>query len=115
MSTTEYLPESTEEANDDEPELEEVQPTVLTYQVALENSALDGYYAEASFRGPNDAIVSGPVAGGWGPGRWMPSKMVAYGWAMRKYGEDRVKWLPRSTRGRWAFLIKNLKGGANAP
>jgi hypothetical protein len=63
---------------------------------------------EYSCRGPRDVVLSGPVLAGWGPGRYFNSRRAAYTWARAKYGPDRVQRV-RYTRGRWAFLIKNLK------
>lgn len=59
-------------------------------------------------RGPRDVVISGPIIGGWGPGRWHKNRRVAYWVAVDKYGEDRVK-MTRQSSGRWSFLIKNLK------
>lgn len=59
-------------------------------------------------RGPRDVVLSGPVTGGWGPGRWMKNRRAAYAFCLEKYGKDRVK-THRQSSGRWAFLIKNLR------
>ncbi len=59
-------------------------------------------------RGPRDVVVSGPVTGGWGPGRWHKNRRVAYWRLVGKYGADRVK-LTKQSQGRWSFLIKNLR------
>lgn len=78
---------------------------------------MDGDPGELAFtvpyptRGPRDVVVSGPVRGGWGPGRWMPNRYVARKWADGKYGPERVLPVPY-TEGRWAFLIRNLKAAA---
>lgn len=63
---------------------------------------------EYSCRGPRDVVLSGPVLAGWGPGRYFNSRRAAYAWAITKYGKQRVQ-RTRYTRGRWAFLIKNLR------
>lgn len=59
-------------------------------------------------RGPNDVVLSGPVIGGWGPGRWHKNRRIAYWRLVDKFGADRVKQL-RQSQGRWSFLIKNLR------
>lgn len=59
-------------------------------------------------RGPSDVVLSGPVTGGWGPGRWHSNRRVAYWRLVGKFGADRVK-QTRQSEGRWSFLIKNLK------
>jgi hypothetical protein len=60
-------------------------------------------------RGPADVVLSRPVTGGWGPGRWHKNRRVAYWCCAAKYGVDRVK-TTRQSDGRWSFLIKNLRG-----
>lgn len=67
-----------------------------------------GRWVDYSDRGPRDVVVSGPITGGWGPGRWHRNRRVAYWRLTQKYGEDRVKQM-RQSEGRWSFLIKNLK------
>lgn len=62
-----------------------------------------------STRGPSDAVVSGPIMGGWGPGRWIANRRAAYVWAVAKYGKDRVVQMDQQTEGRWAFLIRGLR------
>ncbi len=59
-------------------------------------------------RGPLDVVVSGPLRGGWGPGRWMPSRQAAFTRMVNKYGAQRVVRVP-AVAGRWAFLIKKLR------
>lgn len=61
-----------------------------------------------SDRGPRDVVLSGPIIGGWGPGRWHKNRRVAYWRLVDKFGEERVKPMAQS-KGRWSFLIKNLK------
>ena len=63
-------------------------------------------------RSPNDVVVSGPITGGWGPGRWFKNRRMALTWAMNKYGKDRIS-LTRQTVGRWSILVRGLKN-ANA-
>ena len=65
-------------------------------------------WVDYSPRGPRDVILSGPVLAGWGPGRYFSNRRAAYMWALTKYGKERVSRV-RYTRGRWAFLIKNLR------
>lgn len=61
-----------------------------------------------STRSPRDVILSGPVVGGWGPGRYHRSRRVAFAALKEKYGEARV--VPtRQVKGRWSFLVKNLR------
>lgn len=67
---------------------------------------------EYSTRGPNDVVLSGPVVGGWGPGRYHRSRRVAYHVLRDKFGADRVT-PTRQVKGRWSFLIKNLKAGGS--
>jgi hypothetical protein len=59
-------------------------------------------------RGPRDVVVSGPVTGGWGPGRWHKNRRIAYWRLVGKFGADRVK-PTKQSQGRWSFLIKNLR------
>lgn len=65
-------------------------------------------WVDYSDRGPRDVVVSGPITGGWGPGRWHRNRRVAYWRLVELYGADRVKQL-RQSQGRWSFLIKNLR------
>lgn len=61
-----------------------------------------------STRGPSDVVLSGPVVGGWGPGRYFRSRRLAFAAMREKYGPERV--IPtRQNKGRWSFLIKNLR------
>jgi hypothetical protein len=71
----------------------------------------DRFYTKGLAREPGDAVVSGPVSGGWGPGRYFQSRRLAHAHCVEKYGEARVKQLQNWTRGRWAFLIKDLRKG----
>lgn len=61
-----------------------------------------------SARGISDVVLSGPVRGGYGPGRWMSNRAGAYTWCVGKYGAGRVSQVPY-VEGRWAFLIKGLR------
>lgn len=65
-------------------------------------------FVDYTDRGPRDVVLSGPVLGGWGPGRYHRSRRVAYGYLVSKHGEDGVRPMPQS-KGRWSFLVKNLK------
>ena len=65
-------------------------------------------WVDYSDRGPRDVVLSGPVIGGHGPGRWHKNRRVAYWRLVDKFGADRVKQM-RQSQGRWSFLIKNLR------
>jgi hypothetical protein len=65
-------------------------------------------FVDYNTRGPRDVVLSGPVLGGWGPGRYHRSRRVAYAYLEGKFGEGRVVRTPQS-KGRWSFLVKNLK------
>lgn len=65
-------------------------------------------WVDYSDRGPRDVVLSGPVIGGWGPGRWHKNRRVAYWRLVAQFGEDRVKQM-RQSQGRWSFLVKNLR------
>lgn len=64
---------------------------------------------EYSTRGPRDVVLSGPVIGGSGPGRYFQNRRLAYLWARGKYGPERVRRTERECKWRWSFLIKDLK------
>ena len=66
-------------------------------------------YRMASLRGPLDVVLSGPITGGWGPGRYFQNFRLAREFLEAKYGKERVKRVPGRSAGRWAFLIKNLR------
>lgn len=89
----------------------ELIPGVTTTEAELREAARpDGeLYVNYVVRGPRDVVLSGPVRAGWGPGRYYRSRRVAYFAMAEKYGAERVKFLDGTTRGRWAYLIKNLK------
>ena len=84
----------------------EVRPTIDTPDEAFKDG--DVFYTEA-LRGPRDAMLSGPIVGGWGPGRYFQSIYKAIEHYSQKYGADRVVKPPRRTKGRWSLIIKNLK------
>jgi hypothetical protein len=69
---------------------------------------LGNQWVDYSDRGPRDVVLSGPIIGGWGPGRWQKNRRIAYWFCVEKYGAERVKPTRQST-GRWSFLIKNLR------
>lgn len=68
-------------------------------------------FVDYTDRGPRDVVLSGPVLGGWGPGRYHRSRRVAYTYLVDLHGESRVKVMSQS-KGRWSFLVKNLKSEA---
>lgn len=82
--------------------LEPVKPTIDDTEKKLEESEI----SYDSVRAVKDFVLSGPILGGWGPGRYHKSRAVAEEWCRAKYGEANVKQLAGFTRGRWAFLIK---------
>jgi len=97
----------------DEIELD-VEPTIDTDPKELAEADLASRFYTKMLRGAGDVVLSGPVIGGWGPGRYFRSKRLAKRYLSMKYGVDRVQRLPGRQKGRWAYLIKNLKEGANA-
>lgn len=107
---------------DDEPlvdendEPERLEPGILTTEAQLREAAKPngGLYVEYDVRGPRDVVLSGPVIGGWGPGRFHRNRRIAYFVLAEKYGEGRVRRLDGVTRGRWAYLIKNLREAETA-
>lgn len=101
----EDLPDGDDEDTDLEPEYNDFIPTLDLDTNSLETGQQQVSYTD---RGPNDAVLSGPVVGGWGPGRFHRSRRAAYAFLVEKYGESRIRITPQST-GRWSFLIKNLK------
>ena len=68
----------------------------------------DGYYRRAS-RGPDDVMISGPLAGfvNNGPGRRFQTRREGWNWAAKKYGFERLVF-PRQTVGRWCVIVKGL-------
>jgi hypothetical protein len=93
-----------------ETEPEEPQGFIPTVDSDLSDFSDNTKYVDYSTRGPNDVVLSGPIVGGWGPGRFHRNRATAYKWCCDNYGVDRVKrgekW---EQAGRWSFLIKNLK------
>lgn len=83
-------------------------PTLDSSSAELENGTR---FVEYVTRGPNDVVLSGPIVGGWGPGRYYRNRRLALTALTEKYGEGRVI-ATRQSRGRWSFLIKNLKQSA---
>lgn len=86
---------------------EPLEPTIDTTEQEMDERFV--FYPNV-MRAPSDVVLSGPVIGGWGPGRYFQSKARAFEHFVEKYGNARVRKLDRSTKGRWAFLIKGLKG-----
>lgn len=102
-TTDEYGDPDLEAAELDDPDLYPLIPWCDT-----SNDELGSRWVDYSDRGPYDAVVSGPIVGGWGPGRWHKNRRVAYWRLVDKYGQDRVK-QTRQSEGRWSFLVKNLR------
>lgn len=91
---------------------ESTEPTIDTDPDSLaQMSAVDpnGRFYTKAMRGARDVVLSGPILGGWGPGRYHRSKAVALEWLRTKFGQERVRVLPGWTKGRWAYLIKDLR------
>ena len=82
-------------------------PTIDTKQRILEDWLLVYPHTQ---RGPNDVVISGPVIGGWGPGRYFRNRRLAIQHYIEKYGHARVGMVGGKTKGRWAVLIRNLRG-----
>lgn len=96
---------------------ESVQPTVDTSPellAAMVSEDPQGRFYTKALRGPRDVVLSGPIIGGWGPGRYHQSKALALRYLRLKFGDERVRVLPGWTRGRWAYLIKDLRKEPNA-
>jgi hypothetical protein len=100
--------ESGEEFIDDYDELDMPEEYPLLPWCDSSNDEFGSRWVDYDDRGPRDVVISGPVTGGWGPGRWHTNRRIAYWRCVGKYGVDRVKQL-RQSEGRWSFLIKNLK------
>lgn len=97
---------STEEVDVEELDNPELYPLIPWCDTSDDEFGLR--WVDYSDRGPNDVVLSGPITGGWGPGRWHKNRRVAYWRLVDKYGADRVKQM-RQSEGRWGFLIKNLR------
>lgn len=108
-----YLDEAGDATEEEtEPPIDvEKPPTIDTKQRVLEDWTLSYPHTK---RGPGDVVLSGPVIGGWGPGRYFRSKRTAFEFMVAKFGHARVRKLDKSTKGRWSLLIKDLRGEANA-
>lgn len=105
------------EVDDYEPLRESVQPTIdLSPDEVSKLVAEDpqGRFYTRALRGEHDVVLSGPVIGGWGPGRYFRSKALAKRYLELKYGAERVRPAGGWTRGRWAYLIKDLRKAENA-
>ena len=95
---------SEHEKDYDDPEIYPLRPGVDTTRQEFRNR-----FVEYNVRGPDDGIRSGPLSGGWGPGRFFRNRAIAFHAMCHEYGKERVRQLEGYQRGRWAFLIKNLK------
>ena len=51
----------------------------------------DRFVVYDGVRGPDDAVISGPISAGQGPGRFFRNKREAFEWAVAKYGVHRVR------------------------
>lgn len=94
--------EITETELDELERLEPIKPTIDTPEPQLAESEV----AYDHVRSVRDFVLSGPIIGGWGPGRYFQSRARAEAWCQEKYGKERVRRLEGQTRGRWSFLIK---------
>lgn len=106
MSSEDTLPGAEDATELEEEETLPIIPTIDTRQRDLEEREVA--YA-AGRREAGDVVVSGPIIGGWGPGRYFQNRMRAHQYCVAVYGADRVKELEGRTRGRWSFLISGLK------
>lgn len=97
--------EETEEEKEEELPLE---PTLDTTEKEFANR-----FVEYGGRGPNDIVLSGPITGGWGPGRWRQNRGHAYRDLVKRWGKDKVV-ITRQSAGRWSFLIKGMKNAVAA-
>ncbi len=88
-----------------------ITPTIDTTQKDLEQREVA--YTSLSQRTDRDVVLSGPIIGGWGPGRYFQNRGRAHDFMVAKYGAGRVVELDGKTRGRWSFLIKDLRAGAS--
>jgi hypothetical protein len=98
-------PSDLEGDEDLEPEYDDFVPTLDSNGGSLESGERLVTYVD---RGPLDVVISGPVVGGWGPGRFHRSRRAAFSFLVEKYGAGRVS-ATRQSSGRWSFLIRNLK------
>lgn len=80
----------------------------LLPSVDTDDKEFGTHWVDYTDRGSRDVVLSGPVIGGWGPGRWFANRRNAWFWAVRKYGEERVKPM-RQSLSRWSLLVKNLR------
>ena len=102
--------------DDDIPEDETLEPEYWTPTCDSSPQSMESgsnQLIDYSTRGPRDVVLSGPVAGGWGPGRYHRSRRVAYHVLRDKFGAERIVPM-RQSKGRWSFLVKNLKEVTNA-
>ncbi len=94
---------------DDEDDFETGPRTPEYHHTADEVESMEVDY---SIRGPDDWVISGPLAHGGGPGRRFPSIERADAWVRAKYGARVVHRIIEATlddRNRWAYLIRGKK------
>lgn len=96
----------TEEATEDGEDNEDLYPLIPWCDSTDDD--FGNRWVDYSDRGPADAVISGPVIGGYGPGRWHKNRRIAYWVCAERYGVERVKQMRQSV-GRWSFLIKSLR------
>lgn len=85
---------------------EPLKPTIDTHPREFEEREV---LYESGRRREGDVVLSGPLIGGWGPGRYFQNRRRAREWCVAKYGAARVWGVEKLQRGRWAYLIKGLK------
>ena len=96
------------EINDEEDEDKlPIKPTIDTRQKDLEEREVLYDWV----RQPGDVVLSGPVIGGWGPGRYHMNRLSAKKRLIKKFGANRIRDVPQ-TAGRWAFLVKGLQNAS---
>lgn len=83
-----------------------LEPTIDTNEKEFADRFVEYPHTRRSDR---DVILSGPVIGGWGPGRYHQNRALARQHLIEKYGADRVRTIGRYIRGRWAFMVLNLR------
>lgn len=93
---------------EDETTEDEFQPGIDTDPREFEHKSVD----YSSDKGPNDLVVSGPVIGGWGPGRYFQNRRQALRHYEDKYGENKVHLSHRQSHGRWSVVIKDKKNAS---
>lgn len=58
-----------------------------------------------------DYVLSGPIIGGWGPGRYFQNRRQALEFYRAKFGPRCLR-MDNQTRGRWSVLIKKGENAA---